>query len=689
MPHSHWTPLEFILNALPYGVYWKNIDGQILGCNQVFAQMLGMVDQTVVVKKTFSDLSAGLTPMSLIGTADFDTLEQVEDQALTSPKSAPSALIERVRPALGRSWIRADAHGYTDDQGQAGVMVICRDVTDQERNVRDLRLATLKSEATAIELEKHLEQADILRRQAESANQAKSEFLANMSHELRTPMNGIIGLMELFEDTPMNAEQVEMAESVLSSANGLLGLLNDILDLSKIEAHELTLEHIPVDLSNMAAALQKLFSPLAARKHIDLNVWVDDLLPKRVMGDPARLMQILNNLTGNAIKFTERGAVRVSIAPHTENGMSYLLVTIQDTGIGIPVDKHHLLFKKFSQADVSTTRRYGGTGLGLAITSELVQMMNGRVWLDSAAGQGTTFFVKLPLETAQEIEEAPVTTPVPHVLSIPQDFKVLVVDDHPINLMFMGKALRKLGLMHITEAAGGQEAIDKATSESYDLIFMDCQMPDIDGFAASAGIRETKTNVQTPIIAVTADAMKGAKEKCLSHGMNDYISKPISLEKLATILGLWISQNSDAAFVPNVVTSGAGDVSPQPEPVAAMSDVEVAMHVMDWAHFEMFTDGDPVQERELITMFSVYAEEVLGLIRGAYDENDTNAWQSMCHKMKGSAANLGAQALSNACLVAEQDAAAPKDRKQMMLRDIEANYHLICQTLQEKLTQAS
>lgn len=680
-----WTPFDLIMNVLPYGIYWKDEEGQILGCNQAFAQMIGAVDRTLVIGKNFTELSPAIPPVAMIGAVDFLNIEQAEDQAMTSANHTGTAMIERLRPALGRCWVRIDSHGYSNSDGQGGVLVICRDVTDQEKSLRDLKLATLKTEATAIELEKYLEQAEILRREAESSNRSKSEFLANMSHELRTPMNGIIGLMELMSDMPMPDEQKELSASVLSSADGLLTLLNDILDLSKIEAGELTLENIGFDLSAMLNGVRGLFEPLAARKNIEWRVTFGDDVPPHMMGDPGRLRQVLNNLVGNAIKFTEKGTVWLDIQKKNVDGADLLHIRIADTGIGIPRDKHQLIFSKFTQADVSTARRYGGTGLGLAITAELVQIMGGRIWLESMPGKGTVFFVTIPLVAAERADEDQKITDLIDHIHIENDdhYSVLVVDDHPINLLFMRKALTKIGFKDIEEASGGLEAIQKANERNYALIFMDCQMPDVDGFECSRRIREMGENTKTPIIAVTADAMKGAKEKCLNSGMNDYISKPINMDKLKSVLSLWLAESvvhqnmekNEGQEIHNFVGYDSNNSLP----------LEQMEPVMDFDHLAMFTDGDPIQEKELIQMFSTYSEETMGFIRDAFENNDQDAWKSMCHKLKGSAANLGARDLAAVCLVAEQKYQESPENKLKIMAQIEEKYKLICRTLQDRL----
>ena len=428
-------------------------------------------------------------------------------------------------------WVLSRGQALWDDQGRAIRMV------GSHTDITERRLA-----------EEALKQA---KEQAETANRAKSEFLANMSHEIRTPMNGALGMIELVLETQLSPEQREYLDTAKSSAQSLLSLLNDILDVSKIEAGRLELAITNFAVRGCIQDVVRMFSVAVRHNGLTLEERVDPRVPEFLSGDPLRLRQIISNLVGNALKFTDSGdvSVAVELAEESHDGV-VLHFSVSDTGIGISKEEQSWIFEPFRQADGSSTRPYEGSGLGLAICTRLVELMGGRIWVESKPGQGSTFHFTAPYVLGSGTDG--VETGPPPVAALAHRvssglLRILVAEDNSVNQSLVVAFLEKEG-HRVVLASNGREALAAFQREPFDLILMDVQMPHMDGYEATAAIREAEKGLgrRVPIIAMTAHAMKGDRERCIQTGMDDYLTKPLDLAGLRAAISKWDGKQSPA-----------------------------------------------------------------------------------------------------------------------------------------------
>ena len=423
-----------------------------------------------------------------------------------------------------------------DLQAEIGRLQELAEHYKQERDDLEVMLDNTTRHADAVE-----EELFLARQAAEDATRAKSAFLANMSHEIRTPLNGVIGMTTVLQETTLDDEQQDYVKTIRHSSTLLLALINDILDFSKIEAGRMELENRPFDLVECLKETLRLHQEHAENKQLNLRCQISNDMPRVVCADRLRLQQILNNLLSNAIKFTAEGTVELSVTLLEDKTR----LIVSDTGIGISAEQMGRLFQSFSQVDVSTTRKYGGTGLGLAICRRLAELMGGQIQVESEQNIGSKFIVDLSLEAVQTTSDLQPPTefadnnqPLQHPAPVdePTTMRILLAEDNSVNQKVAVLMLKRLGY-EADVVNNGREAVDRLTAEAYDIVLMDVQMPEMDGLTATREIRAREQSNEIPkpvkIIAMTANAMSGDREKCLEAGMDDYLSKPIKREELA------------------------------------------------------------------------------------------------------------------------------------------------------------
>lgn len=414
-------------------------------------------------------------------------------------------------------------------------------ITIDDRNV------VLQTMSDISVLKKIQQELIVAKNEAEAANEAKSSFLSMMSHEIRTPMNGVIGMTDLLETTELDEEQMDYVDTIKISGDALLSVINDILDYSKIESGKMKIESFPFKVESLIDDTLDLFAVTARKKKIKLVKELADDVPEFILGDITRVRQVLVNLIGNALKFTDKGSVIVSVREKNRKRsrkkspkLSEILFCVKDTGIGISKEGQKRLFKDFSQVDSSTTRKYGGTGLGLAICKLICQMMKGAIWVESAEGKGAAFFFTIKATIVEDRKNKERKADLDDILKEAkyQNLKILVAEDNSVNRKLAEKIFSKLGYK-AEMVTDGVELLSEVKNQSYDMVFMDCEMPNMDGYTATREIRKIKRLKDMPIIAMTANVMEGDREKCLQTGMNDYITKPVKLVDIKTMILKW------------------------------------------------------------------------------------------------------------------------------------------------------
>ena len=643
------TRFTELFETLQEGVYFCDPGGKLVDVNPAMVRMLGYSHRDELVGNN-------------IGKLYFERPENPFPERLRTPNSAPLMREITLRRKDGTPIICIDNSNAIYDE--FGRMV---------RHQGTLVDITVRKQA-----EEELQKA---KESAEAANMAKSVFLAHMSHEIRTPMNAVIGMTQLALDTELTVEQKEYLTMVRDSGKSLLTLINDILDFSKIEAGKLDLDSTDFTLRYGINEMVKILDVRAKQKGLELSINIPPEVPDALLGDPSRLRQILSNLVDNAIKFTERGGVVLKIEKDSQSEQDVCLhFSVSDSGIGIPREKQQLIFEAFAQADNSTTRKYGGTGLGLSISSRLVQLMSGKIWVESEANRGSTFHFTarfgLRNQSANRMSLRGGGSHSPALIAgrphrkERQELQILLVEDNTINQILAQRLVRKKG-HNIVVANNGREALAALETGRFDLILMDIQMPEMSGLEAAAAIRlkEKTTGEHIPIIATTASVMREDRESCFEAGMDAYISKPIEREVLFETIDKLTGYSPEA----KLGDAGARTSDPVFDAAAVLDSLE----------------GDSELLREIAAIFLAQAPKHMEKIREAVSTADPKVLERAAHALKGAAANLLAQGVVEAASkledigragsIAESDEAlvsleAELWKLQVALREFEKDY---------------
>ncbi len=503
--------LRTVMDSIPTPIYVNDRRGRGIMRNQASAQQLGFADADEGLGSTVFDI----LPAS-IAQADW------EDQQRVMETGQPILRVPHTFEHAGQTiHYHGDKVPLIADDEVIGLVGVLHDVTAQKEAEKTLILA---------------------RDHAEAAVRAKSEFLANMSHEIRTPMNGVVGMADVLADTPLTPDQAECVRTIQTCADALLSLISDILDLSKIEAEGVELEHVRFEPRKLVDEAANVVRSQAESRGLALAVQIRSDVPAVALGDPGRIRQVLLNLLSNACKFTSEGGVTVEVGADalaaSGLGPFELRFSVSDTGIGIEPSKRGQLFEAFTQADASTTREYGGTGLGLAISSQLVTLMGGQIEVDGAPGVGSTFAFGVQVEALPDLRGAVSAAPAPGAVA--PGLRVLVAEDNAVNQRVVLRLLERIGA-HAEVAGNGADALDAlhraASTDPFDVVLMDVQMPVLDGHQATRRLRaELPEHAQPRVIALTANAMAGDREACLDAGADDYLSKPVRYDALCQAL---------------------------------------------------------------------------------------------------------------------------------------------------------
>ncbi|MEO5342533.1 MAG: ATP-binding protein [Gammaproteobacteria bacterium SHHR-1] len=635
--------LQTIIDQLPLMLFVKEAEGlRFVHFNPAGERLLGIRKEDLL----------GRCDADLFDPQQADIFSQKDREVLEQGRVLDIAE-ETIDTPKGRRLLHTRKVPIKDEQGQPRFLLgISEDITEAKASERELRDYRDNLERLVAQRTQELEQA---KTEAEQANRAKSEFLANMSHEIRTPMNGIIGMTHLLLSSELAPKQRNFARRAHDSAVGLLGILNDILDFSKIEAGRLELEVVGFRLNELIEQLNSLVGSKAEEKGLSIQIRVAPEVPNMLLGDPLRLRQVLLNLLSNAVKFSPPGArVNLSVALQEQNPQRVrLLFSVADSGIGISKEDQQRLFQAFSQADASTTRKYGGTGLGLTISRRIIGYMGGDIKLESEPGVGSTFSFSIELGWRATEPEA-----IPSLAQDVQDLeqiqarlrgaRVLLVEDNEINRELVVELLASRGV-RTQVAVNGEQALRRLEQNDFDLVLMDCQMPRMDGYEATRRIRAQARYRQLPVLALTANAMIGDREKALAAGMNDHIAKPIDPDSLFRVMGRWLQAGQ------GVLQASSGDLptdeTDELAQLAGLPGIDSAQGLATTQH------NLALYRRLLKRFYASYRDFPQGFaldVRQAIEQGDWEEARRLAHSLKGVAGNLGITQVQQQASLLEQ-----------------------------------
>ncbi len=628
--------LQSILDNASSMIYIKDLQGRYILTNKQFKMVFNVSDEGII----------GKTASEIVSKERAELHKKTDDEVIQSRKAME---VEEVFKTPG---------------GMRNMLINKFPLLDAQNNVHGI--SGIVTDIT--EMVKYQQQLIQAKAIAEDAKRLQEQFLANMSHEIRTPMNGIQGMTDLLLETPLTDEQRDFAKTIKNSSDNLLVIINDILDFSKIQAGKLTIEKIDFKLSEVLDNIKAVFKHRIQEKGLTLQLDVSEDVPAMLNGDPYRLNQVLVNLIGNAIKFTHSGSIKVfiSIQHKSATGIE-LCFNVKDTGIGIAPDKINVIFESFTQANIDTSRKYGGTGLGLAITRQLLDMQHGKITVESELGHGTTFQFSIPYGYPKSDTPSFFTgKDVKDYRNLLTGKKFLVAEDNEVNQKVIRHVLQKAGGV-VEIANNGLEAVNclKANDAAYDLIIMDLQMPKMDGYATTKYIRNVM-NLSTPIIAMTASALKGEKSKCIAMGMNDYLSKPFNVAFIYKRISALLGEATDTEMIKEAEQADTDDLYDL-SLLEEMNDNDYLADIL-----QIFLENTPIELDEL---------------KVACKANDFDAAYKVAHKLKSSAGLLKTENLLVVLIKIEEQAKSHDSHCFGRLAELaNENFHELINPLQEHLS---